>query len=72
MDIEQAILEHLRALPPSAQREVLDFTEFLAARVGREDRERADWSEQSLASALADMDDEPELYGEADLKERRR
>jgi hypothetical protein len=71
MTIEQAILERLRALPPSAQREVLDFTEFLAARLGQ-DRERDDWSEQSLAGALVDMDDEPELYSEADLKERLR
>jgi hypothetical protein len=29
MNIEQSVLEKLRALPPEQQREVLDFAEFL-------------------------------------------
>jgi hypothetical protein len=29
MDIEQAVLEKLRALPPEKQRALLDFAEFL-------------------------------------------
>jgi hypothetical protein len=29
MDIEQVVLETLRALPPEKQRELLDFAEFL-------------------------------------------
>jgi hypothetical protein len=29
MDIEQAIIERIRRLPPEKQREVLDFAEFL-------------------------------------------
>jgi hypothetical protein len=29
MDIEQAIIERIRRLPPEEQREVLDFAEFL-------------------------------------------
>jgi hypothetical protein len=31
MDIEQAVLEKLRSLPPHKQREVLDFVDFLRA-----------------------------------------
>lgn len=34
MSIEEAILVHVRVLPPEKQQEVLDFAEFLAQKVG--------------------------------------
>jgi hypothetical protein len=72
MTTAQAILEHLKSLPDSAQREVLDFIKFLESR--REERiqgddEDAAWSRFSLASAMRGMEDEETLYTVADLKE---
>lgn len=71
MTTAQAILEHLKSLPDSAQREVLDFIKFLESRreelIQRE--EDAMWSRFSLASALRGMEDEETPYTVADLKE---
>jgi len=71
MTTTEAILQHLRSLPDSAQREVLDFVRFLESR--REEltqrEEDAMWSRFSLASALRDMEDEDTPYTLADLKE---
>jgi len=67
----QAITQHLRSLPDSAQREVLDFVEFLETRQkGRTGRgDDIAWSEFSLASAMRGMEDEEAPYSLADLKE---
>jgi hypothetical protein len=71
MTTAQAIFEHLKSLPDSAQREVLDFIKFLESRreelIQRE--EDAAWSRFSLASALRGMEDEETPYTVADLKE---
>ncbi len=65
MVISEKIQDYIQKLPPSFQEEVLDYLEFLLAKVEREDKE---WSRLSLASALRGMEDEPELYTLADLK----
>lgn len=72
MTPEEAIVERLRMLPPAAKREVLDFADFLISRAeGDADAtERREWSELSLAGALSDMQDEPQLYELDDLRER--
>jgi len=71
MTTAQTIVEHLSALPISAQQEVLDFVEFIEAR--RRDRtvreDDISWSAFSLASAMRGMEDEDSLYTVADLKE---
>jgi hypothetical protein len=71
MTTTQAILDHLKSLPDSAQREVLDFIKFLESQreelIQRE--EDAAWSRFSLASALRGMEDEETPYTVADLKE---
>lgn len=71
MTTTEAILQHLKSLPDSAQREVLDFVRYLESRreelIQRE--EDAAWSDFSLASALRDMPDEETIYTLADLKE---
>ena len=71
MTTKQAILQHLKCLPDSAQREVFDFVKFLESRreelIQRE--EDAAWSHFSLASALRGMEDEEPPYTLADLKE---
>ena len=65
MVLSEKLHEYIRKLPASFQEEVLDYLEFLLAKVEREDKE---WSRLSLTSALRYMDDEPELYTLADLK----
>lgn len=71
MTTAEAIIQHLKSLPDWAQREVLDFVEFLESRreklAARE--EDVTWSDLSLASALRGMEDEPSPYTLADLKE---
>jgi len=54
-----------------ARREVLDFAEFLAARTQEQEAraEETQWSDLSLNSAMRGMEDEPEIYTRADLKE---
>lgn len=67
----QAIVQHLKSLPDSAQREVLDFVEFIGAR-RKEPTARAEdisWSDVSLATAMRGMEDEETLYTLADVKE---
>ena len=71
MTTAQSITRHLQDLPEAAQREVLDFVEFLRSR--REDRVLRDgdvsWSHFSLASAMRGMEDEATPYTSADLKD---
>lgn len=71
MTTAQAIAQHIEALPEAAQREVLDFVEFLEAKtrpgVARESDEKL--SSFSLASAMRGMEDEPTPYTVADVKE---
>lgn len=71
MTTAQAIARHIETLPEAAQREVLDFVEFLESMtepgIVRE-RDGA-WSSFSLASAMRGMEDEPSPYTVADLKE---
>lgn len=72
MTTAQAIIQHLKALPDSMQREVLDFVEFLESRhkEGSAARETDDaWSGFSLESALRGMEDEESLYTVDDIKE---
>jgi hypothetical protein len=71
MTTTEAILEHLKSLPDSAQREVLDFVRFLESRRNELMQREEDiaWSHFSLASALRGMEDEETPYTLADLKE---
>ena len=71
MSTAEAILQHLKTLPDSAQREVLDFVQFLESR-RKELAEREEslvWSDFSLTSAMRGMEDEEMLYSLADIKE---
>lgn len=71
MTTAEAIIQRLKSLPDSAQREVLDFVEFLESR--RKDRtlrkDDVSWSDFSLASAMRGMEDEDSAYTRTDLKE---
>lgn len=69
---EEAITERIRRLHDEARQEVLDFVDFLHARLEQAalDQEHAEWSELSLESALRDMADEPDPYEETNRKVR--
>ena len=72
MTIKDTVLQHLQALPETAQVEVLDFIEFLEmkAGIGGNDLEQTDWSGLSLSQAMRGMGNEPSLYTISDLKEK--
>ncbi|MBI3977116.1 MAG: DUF2281 domain-containing protein [Chloroflexi bacterium] len=65
MDIEQSVVEKLRALPPEKQQEVLDFVEFLYERSGAKRPRRSlkglwadlgvDITEEDIAEARREM-----------------
>jgi hypothetical protein len=71
MTTAQAIVQQLEALPENAQREVLDFVEFIKTRTavhGARDEETA-CSVLSLGPAMRGMEDEPSPYTLDDVKE---
>lgn len=62
------IYEETSALPETVQREVLDFVEYLAHKI---QKENADWSELSVAAALRGLEDEVwPVYRNEDMKEK--
>ena len=68
MTISERIHEKLRGLPEPVQREVLDFVEYLAQTLRKEDEE---WSQLSMAAALRGLEEEKwPRYDEGDLKEK--
>ena len=67
MAITEKIQQHVQKLPVSFQAEVLDFVEYLSAKV--RGREEGDWSDLSLTFAMRGMEDEATpRYTTADLK----
>ena len=67
----ERIQQYVQRLPKPLQVEVLDFVEYLLAKVDRESapQSEADWSDLSLASAMRGMEDEDTpVYSAADLK----
>lgn len=71
MTTARAIIQHLKSLPDSAQREILNFVEFLEERgkVLSIKEENTAWSDFSLASAMRGIEDEETPYTHSDLKE---
>lgn len=72
MTTAQSIVQRVMSLPEDAQREILDFVEFIETRMAEQSRplEDAAWSAMSLASAMRGMEDEESAYTLDDLKER--
>lgn len=71
MAIAEKVHQYVQALPKSRQIEVLDFVEYLLAKLEREtaQRDERDWSALSLALAMRGMEDEDgPTYTMADLK----
>ena len=73
MMVSEKISQKLEKLPLAIQLEVLDFVEFVAQKVERQNSENEDkqWTEFSLNKAMKGLENEetPE-YTEADLKEK--
>ena len=71
MTTTEAIVQRLKSLPASAQREVLDFVEFLESRRQEQTVREGEvaWSAFSLASAMRGMEEEETPYTLADVKE---
>ena len=67
MSLEETIIKHIHALPESEQAEVLNFIEYIQIKAGK--RERKDWADLSLSSAMRGMEDEQTPYLLEDLKE---
>lgn len=67
----QAIIQRLKSMPESLQREVLDFIDFLENRRKKSIERQEDvlWSGFSLTSAMRGMEDEETPYTLDDLKE---
>ncbi len=73
MIMTEQITARLEKLPPSRQREVLDFVEFLAQKAARREAvgDESEWMEFSLAQAMSGLEDEDApAYSEADVKEK--
>jgi hypothetical protein len=66
MTVVQQITREVQSLPEAIQREVLDFVEFLKTR--RLPVEDEGWSGFSLAHAMRGLEDEPDLYSSADIR----
>jgi hypothetical protein len=66
MTITEKIIQHIQNLPESLQAEVLDFVEYLEAKV---EKGETDWAKFSLSSAMRGMEDETAPYSVRDLKE---
>ncbi|PIP06858.1 MAG: hypothetical protein COX51_07895 [Syntrophobacteraceae bacterium CG23_combo_of_CG06-09_8_20_14_all_50_8] len=64
MSLEEKIIQQVQDLPESKKAEVLDFVEYLKAKI-----EDKDWSLFSLISAMRGMEDEDSLYSLDDLRE---
>ena len=67
MTLDEKIHQYAQRLPSSYQEELLDYVQYLLVKA--EQQEKQDWASFSLASAMRDMEDEPDLYSLSDLKE---
>ncbi|MBT8763391.1 DUF2281 domain-containing protein [Desulfohalobiaceae bacterium Ax17] len=67
MKLTEKIIQAIEALPESKQIEVLDYVEYLKAKIEKQDD--IDWKNFSLASAMRGMEDEDSPYSLDDIKE---
>jgi hypothetical protein len=67
LSLEEKIIRQVHDLPESKKAEVLDFIEYLNTKI--EKKEKEDWSQFSLSSAMSGMEDEQTPYSLNDLKE---
>lgn len=72
MAVAEKIHQYVQRLPDRLQAEVLDFVEYLLARVERDraPEDDRDWADHSLSLAMRDMEEEagPE-YAASDVRE---
>ncbi|MBK1724529.1 DUF2281 domain-containing protein [Thiocystis violacea] len=70
------LIDKLKTLPDEKRTEVFDFVDYLAARFASHGAPAVDqWTDRefsgmAMQQALRGMDDDPVIYGDADLRER--
>ena len=71
MTVAEKIIQHVKALPESAQSKVLDFVEHLESKAKQVKNKQvdADWSSMSLEQAARGMENEPSPYSIDDVKD---
>jgi hypothetical protein len=67
MRIFEKIVSELRRLPPEDQAQVLGFVEFLKQKTARKEEQL--FNDFSLSAVMRDMEEEPELYSDLDIRE---
>ncbi|MBN2314834.1 MAG: DUF2281 domain-containing protein [Sedimentisphaerales bacterium] len=67
MTVTEQIIERVKALPEVVQAEVLDFVEFLEAKINNNN---TPWSSFSLSQAMRGMESESTQYSLKDVKDR--
>jgi hypothetical protein len=67
MTVTEQIIERVKALPEVVQAEVLDFVEFLEAKV--DSNNTVAWSSFSLSQAMRGMESESTQYSLNDVKD---
>jgi hypothetical protein len=67
MGLEEKILQKVNDLPETEKAEVLHFIEYLKTKAGK--KERKDWNDFSLSSAMRGMENEPALCSINDIQE---
>ncbi|MFQ3632424.1 hypothetical protein [Roseiflexus sp.] len=66
MTLDEKIYQYVRKLPYSFQEELFNFIQYLLIKA--EQQEKQEWASLSLSSAMQDMENEPDLYSESDIK----
>jgi hypothetical protein len=67
VSLAEKIIRHVQALPETQQVEVLDFVEYLHAKMSR--KKNLEWTDFSLASAMRGMEGEQTPYSLCDLQD---
>lgn len=67
MGLEEKTIQMVNNLPETEKAEVLDFIEYLKNKAGK--KEKKEWGDFSLSSAMRGLEDEPAYYSIEDLQE---
>ena len=70
MNQTEKITAQIQKLPPECQKEVSDFIEFLQLKVENRLPQNTWWSDFSLSSAMAGLENDAPTYELTNLKER--
>jgi len=66
MAMDEQIYQYIQQLSTAQKAELLDFIQYLLIKAEKD--QKKDWSALSLALAMDDMHNEPDLYSLDDIK----